>query len=72
MGSIGRALGWSLPVRLTAIALMISAPYTFTNWLVRGAMAEFAAAMIVPWVIREVIRLQTGRVGRIRAGHRGR
>lgn len=27
------------------------ANYTFTNWLVRGAMAEFSAMMLVPWVI---------------------
>jgi hypothetical protein len=25
--------------------------YAFTNWLVRGAMAEFAAMMIVPWLL---------------------
>lgn len=25
--------------------------YVFTDWLVRGAMAEFAAMMIIPWLI---------------------
>lgn len=32
-------------------AMLLLANYTVTNWLVRGAMAEFAAAMLVPWVL---------------------
>lgn len=31
--------------------LLLLANYTITNWLVRGAMAEFAAAMLAPWVL---------------------
>ncbi|WP_395713536.1 hypothetical protein [Reyranella sp.] len=31
--------------------MLIVANYTTTNWLVRGAMAEFSAAMLVPWVL---------------------
>ena len=31
--------------------LFISSNYVFTNWLIRGAMAEFAAMMILPWLV---------------------
>jgi hypothetical protein len=31
--------------------LLIVANYTVTNWLVRGALAELSAAMVVPWVL---------------------
>lgn len=30
---------------------LISANYTVTNWLVRGALAELSAAMLVPWAL---------------------
>lgn len=31
--------------------MLLLANYTVTNWLVRGAMAELSAAMLVPWVL---------------------
>lgn len=31
--------------------MLITANYTTTNWLVRGAMAELSAAMLLPWVL---------------------
>lgn len=36
--------------------MLVSANYTTTNWLVRGAMAEFSAAMLVPWALAEFIQ----------------
>lgn len=35
-------------------ALFIIAPYTRTNWLTRGAMAEFTAMMLLPWLYAEL------------------
>jgi hypothetical protein len=35
--------------------LLLIANYTITNWLIRGAMAEFAAAMLVPWVLQAFV-----------------
>lgn len=40
--------------KVTALAggiFLITANYTITNWLIRGAMAELSAMMITPWVI---------------------
>jgi hypothetical protein len=36
--------------------MLVSANYTTTNWLVRGAVAEFSAAMLVPWALAEFIQ----------------
>lgn len=36
---------------------LIVANYTIGNWLFRGAMAEFSAAMITPWVLCYFIRM---------------
>lgn len=33
------------------------ANYSTTNWLVRGALAEFSAAMVLPWVLLYFLRL---------------
>jgi hypothetical protein len=35
---------------------LVCAKYTVTNWLIRGALAEFAAAMLVPWVLMYYLR----------------
>ena len=32
------------------------ANYSTTNWLVRGALAEFLAAMMLPWVLLSVLQ----------------
>jgi hypothetical protein len=61
-----RELGVS---RLPATAggcCLIAANYTVTNWLVRGALAEFAGAMIVPWVLYSLVKTIQG--GRLTAG----
>jgi hypothetical protein len=52
--------------RLAATAAgcsLIVANYTVTNWLVRGALAELTAAMLVPWLLRSFMRaLSCGRM----------
>ena len=45
---------------LVGAVLFAGAPYTFLNWLVRGAMAEFSAAMIVPWILLCLIQFYQG------------
>jgi len=40
--------------RATCIAgglCLIAAKYTVTNWLIRAALAEFSAAMLIPWAL---------------------
>lgn len=34
-----------------AVLLFLFSNYLFSNWLVRGAMAEFTAMMLVPWLL---------------------
>lgn len=46
-----RALGCDRYLANCGAALLLLANYTVTNWLVRGAMAEFSAAMLAPWVL---------------------
>lgn len=46
-----RELGASRLATAVGGCSLIAASYTVTNWLVRGAVAEFAAAMLVPWVL---------------------
>ncbi len=36
--------------------MLLSSNYTTTNWLIRGAMAEFSGAMLVPWVLASFIK----------------
>ena len=38
-------------------ALLISAPYTLTDWYIRGATAELTAFMLVPWGLRYAAEL---------------
>lgn len=49
--SLARACGTGHVVALSSGAMLIASNYTTTNWLVRGAMAEFSGAMAVPWVL---------------------
>jgi hypothetical protein len=61
LGAIGlfitmRTLGASRLASLVAGCSLITANYTVTNWLVRGALAEFSAAMVVPWVFLFFVR----------------
>lgn len=51
-----RALGASREVCMVGGLSLIVAKYTVTNWLTRGAMAEFSAAMLVPWTLLYFIR----------------
>lgn len=44
-----RRLGASTTLSLSVSILFLLANYTTTNWLVRGALAEFSATMLIPW-----------------------
>ncbi len=57
MVSLTRRLGTPLPLALAAAATFVFANYTTVNWLVRAAMSEFAAAMLVPWLLRAIVIL---------------
>ena len=46
-----RYLGAPLPTAAALAAMLVFANYTATNWLVRGAMAEFTAMMLVPFAL---------------------
>jgi hypothetical protein len=68
MARLGRALGWPAPLRLAAAALLVTAPYTYTDWLVRGALAELSAGMLVPWLFLAALRVARGSGSPARAG----
>ena len=51
MYSLGRSLGFSRSFAFCSALMFITANYTVTNWLVRGAMAEFSGAMLVPYCL---------------------
>ncbi|OGS95886.1 MAG: hypothetical protein A3H31_00455 [Gallionellales bacterium RIFCSPLOWO2_02_FULL_57_47] len=51
-----RALGASRDAGVAGGLSIIVAKYTVTNWLIRGALAEFSAAMLVPWALLYFIR----------------
>jgi len=59
----GAALGWATPLRLWAGAVLMFAHYTLTDWMVRGAMAEFTAMMVLPWYLAACIALAKGQSG---------
>src|SRR5262245_40180289 len=61
-----RSLGASRLAAIIGGCCLITANYTVTNWLVRGALAEFTSAMIVPWVLFYFVR--SVNAGRIAAG----
>lgn len=46
-----RAIGASVLAGVVAGCCLLTASYTVTNWLVRGAMAELAGAMVSTWVL---------------------
>lgn len=59
-----RSHGCSHIAAITAGVMLICANYTTTNWLVRGAMAEFSAAMLIPWILLALSKsVRTGRLG---------
>jgi hypothetical protein len=49
------AVAWCAPQAL------LLARYTFTDWLVRGAVAEFAAMMLLPWLLWWCLELLANR-----------
>lgn len=57
MLALVRHLTGSRYLGVCAALILLFANYTTTNWLVRGAMAELAGAMLVPWVILAFLRV---------------
>ncbi len=53
---IGKSLGGPVAGIVAAVAFA-SAPFTFYDWPRRGAVAEFAALMILPWLLWAFWRL---------------
>jgi len=51
-----RALGAGREAGVAGGVSLVVAKYTVTNWLIRGALAEFSAAMLVPWALYYFIR----------------
>ena len=63
LGLTVRALGGSRLAAAIAGCSLITANYTVTNWLVRGAVAEFSGAMVTAWALLFFVRsLQAGRM----------
>ena len=61
MAALGRRLGAPPVIAAIAAAAFVLASYTTGNWLARAAIAEFSAAMLVPWVVRWMVILVTER-----------
>jgi hypothetical protein len=58
-----RALGADRLFAAVAGICLITANYTVTDWLVRGAVAEASAAMVMPWVFLFLVKtIQSGRM----------
>lgn len=51
-----RIAGLEYKLAVCGGGMILFANYTITNWLVRGAMAEFSAAMLAPWVLAGFLR----------------
>ena len=51
-----QVLGASRATGIAAGICLIAARYTATNWLIRGALAEFSAAMLIPWALYYFLR----------------
>lgn len=51
MHHTARQLGLKFTFCLSAAILLLFANHTYTNWLLRMAMSEFTAAMLIPWFI---------------------
>ena len=63
-----RRLGASGLIQVFAAFLLCSAPYTFFDWLVRGAAAEFCAMMLYPWLLWACARLLSDGRGGVATG----
>ena len=51
MYALLQLLGTSRATSIAGGLCLIAAKYTVTNWLIRGAVAEFSAAMLIPWAL---------------------
>ncbi len=49
------------PARALLVAVaFLWAPYSLTDWLVRGSFAEFASMMVLPWLLEALVRQLQG------------
>ena len=53
---MARELGISRRLSWVGSFMFVTANYTVTNWLIRGALAEFSAAMLIPWALMYFFR----------------
>jgi hypothetical protein len=53
---VARRLEISPPISFALAAIFIWAPYSLTDWLVRGSTAEFASMMVLPWLLEALVR----------------
>ncbi len=61
-------LGAPRTMRVAAGVLFVTAPYVLTDWLVRGAVAELSAMMVVPWLLAALVRFSRGEAVGVRLG----
>lgn len=61
-------LGARPGIRLAAGVLFVTSPYVLTDWLVRGAVAEFSAMMVLPWFLGALVRFSRGEAVGVRLG----
>jgi hypothetical protein len=57
MAAAARRLGLHGPLPWLAALLLGLSPYTYVDWLIRGASAEFSAMMVFPWLVWACLRL---------------
>lgn len=61
-------LGARRGIRLAAGVLFVASPYVLTDWLIRGAVAEFSAMMVLPWFLAALVRFSRGEAVGVRLG----
>ncbi|NES85212.1 MAG: hypothetical protein F6K10_29490, partial [Moorea sp. SIO2B7] len=57
-----------MPYCIATGLLLIFANYTLTDWLVRGAMAELSAAMLIPWLFYYCLNIIQGKAAGFKLG----
>jgi hypothetical protein len=57
---VARRLEITPTISFAIAAIFIWAPYSLTDWLVRGSTAEFASMMVLPWLLEALVRQLQG------------
>jgi len=55
------AMGLSSSLASSGALLLVFSNYAYTDWVVRGAFAEFTAFMLVPWLALAALRVVRGK-----------